>query len=74
MIQQTDLNFIKTLLNPKENIMFNIFKKNNEQAKNDATLQSTNLENMSSENSNVESENKKVHGQEGVCCRSCGGE
>lgn len=65
--------------------MFNLVKKNNEQqATNAATAQSAqsskaeNVGNekstMDSTNPNRESEKKKVHGQDGLCCGSCGGE
>ena len=54
--------------------MFNIFNKNKEQSTDEVTAQSNEFENAVKGNSNEESENKKIHGQDGVCCGSCGGE
>ncbi|TWX72032.1 CCGSCS motif protein [Colwellia demingiae] len=54
--------------------MFNIFKTNKEQTNDDVSAQSNELESAVKNNSNEEGENKKVHGEDGVCCGGCGGE
>lgn len=54
--------------------MLNIFKKNTEQVTSNETVQSGEQENIGNENLANENEKKKVHGQDGVCCGSCGGE
>lgn len=58
----------------EENIMFNFFKKNTEQASNKETPQPEQFTNADNADSAVKTEKKKVHGQDGVCCGSCGGE
>jgi CCGSCS motif protein len=54
--------------------MFNIFKTNKAQANDDVSAQSTEFENAVKSNSSKGQENKKVHGEDGVCCGGCGGE
>ena len=54
--------------------MLNIFKKNNEQPTHNEAVQSGEQKNIANENSTNESEKKNIHGQDGVCCGSCGGE
>lgn len=54
--------------------MFNIFKKNNQQASNEVTDKSDQFKNVVDEKSKVENEKEKVHGKDGVCCGGCGGE
>jgi CCGSCS motif protein len=54
--------------------MFNIFKKNNQQATSEVAKKSDQLDNAVDEQSNIESEKEKIHGKDGVCCGGCGGE
>lgn len=54
--------------------MFNIFKKSKkEQANDDVAVVSNRPENAVEENQQVEAP-RKVHGEDGVCCGSCGGQ
>ncbi|WP_281561439.1 CCGSCS motif protein [Thalassomonas sp. RHCl1] len=54
--------------------MFNIFKKSKkEQASDDMAVVSNQAENTVEENLEAE-EPRKVHGENGVCCGSCGGQ
>ncbi|WDE11399.1 CCGSCS motif protein [Thalassomonas haliotis] len=54
--------------------MFNIFKKSNKELVNDdVALVSNRTENAVEENQEVEAP-RQVHGENGVCCGSCGGQ
>ena len=54
--------------------MFNFFK-STKTPKNSETSKESNLyENAGTDSQQQEGEKKKVHGQDGVCCGSCGGE
>jgi len=53
--------------------MFN-FKKTKEQATDQVNEESNQFENAVIKTNQEEEENKKVHGQNDVCCGSCGGE
>ncbi|PKH88083.1 MULTISPECIES: CCGSCS motif protein [Colwellia] len=54
--------------------MFNIFKTNKAQTNDNVSAQSNEHDNAVKNNSTEEEENKKVHGEDGVCCGGCGGE
>ncbi len=54
--------------------MFNFLKKNTEQASSKETTIPEQFTNAANAESAEETEKRKVHGQDGVCCGSCGGE
>lgn len=55
--------------------MFNLFKKDPKQAANNTeTAKSEQFKDAADTNSAPTTEKKKVHGEDGVCCGSCGGE
>ena len=54
--------------------MFNLFKKKTEQTSSDTAATPSQFKNAADNNSVIEPEKKKTHGQDGVCCGSCGGE
>jgi CCGSCS motif protein len=55
--------------------MFKFFKEATKESNNDETeVDLEHAKNAGVDNSEVQAESKKVHGEDGVCCGGCGGE
>ena len=54
--------------------MFNIFKNTSEKTNNTASTHRDSVLQEAKNNDSASEENKKVHGEDGVCCGGCGGQ